>query len=95
MNNGHHADETALYELIAKVGSAKEAEDLFADLCTMNEIAAMAQRLAAAKLLLEGKTYEQVIAATDISSATLSRVSKCVKYGKGYNKFLSREGETE
>ena len=90
MNNGHHADETALYELIAKVGSAKEAEDLFADLCTMNEIAAMAQRLAAAKLLLEGKTYEQVI-----SSATLSRVSKCVKYGKGYSKFLSREGETE
>ncbi|MFR6641526.1 MAG: Trp family transcriptional regulator, partial [Christensenellales bacterium] len=58
MNNGHHADETALYELIAKVGTAKEAEELFADLCTMNEIAAMAQRLAAAKLLIEGKTYE-------------------------------------
>ena len=95
MNNGHHADETALYELIAKVGSAKEAEELFADLCTMNEIAGMAQRLAAAKLLIEGKTYEQVIAETDISSATLSRVSKCVKYGDGYRRFLTEEGKTE
>ena len=44
----------------------------------------MAQRLYAAKLLLDNKTYEQVIEKTNISSATLSRVSKCVKFGSGY-----------
>jgi TrpR-related protein YerC/YecD len=48
----------------------------------------MAQRVKAAKLLMEGKTYEEIIRLTDISSATLSRVSKCVKYGKGYKKLL-------
>jgi hypothetical protein len=42
-------------------------------------------------LLIEGCTYEQVISVTDISSATLSRVSKCVKQGKGYVKFLKKE----
>ena len=94
-NNGQHADIPALYELIAKIKTAEEAKDVFDDLCTVGEVVAMAQRLKAAKLLIEGKTYDQVIAETEISSATLSRVSKCVKYGKGYNKFLSREGETE
>ena len=48
----------------------------------------MAQRVKAAKLLIEGKTYNQVIEETDISSATLSRVSRCVQYGTGYSKFL-------
>ena len=50
----------------------------------------MAQRVKAAKLLIEGKTYTQVIAETDISSATLSRVSRCVQYGKGYVRVLGR-----
>ena len=50
----------------------------------------MAERVEAAKLLMEGKTYNQVIAETDISSATLSRVSRCVQYGKGYSKFLKK-----
>ena len=54
------------------------------------EIEKMAERVEAAKLLLEGKTYNQVIAETDISSATLSRVSRCVQYGKGYSKFLKK-----
>ena len=48
----------------------------------------MAQRIYAARLLIEGKTYNQVIEETDISSATLSRVSRCVQYGEGYRKFL-------
>ena len=48
----------------------------------------MAQRLQAARLLLDGATYNKVIEETDISSATLSRVSRCVQYGKGYIKFL-------
>ncbi|MBQ8209884.1 MAG: TrpR-related protein YerC/YecD [Clostridia bacterium] len=77
-----------LYELIASMQSAEDCRDLFADLCTIKEIEQMAQRVKAAKLLIEGKTYNQVIDETDISSATLSRVSRCVQYGNGYSKFL-------
>lgn len=81
----------ALYELIAHLTSAEDCKDLFDDLCTYKEIEKMAERVYAAQLLMEGKTYNQVIAMTDISSATLSRVSRCVQYGKGYSRFLKRE----
>ena len=77
-----------LYEVISKLTTVAECEMLFEDLCTNKELEKMAERLYAAKLLLEGKTYNQVIGETDISSATLSRVSRCVQYGKGYSKLL-------
>ena len=77
-----------LFETIAALKTPEECEEFFNDLCTINELCAMAQRITAAKLLLEGETYEQIISKTDISSATLSRVSRCVKYGSGYKKFL-------
>lgn len=77
-----------LFEIIASLKSAEECRGLFSDMCTNKEIEQMAQRLRAAKLLLQGKTYSQVIEETDISSATLSRVSRCVQYGSGYSKFL-------
>lgn len=80
-----------LYELIVSVKSTEDCRDLFGDLCTNKEIEQMAQRLRAAKLLLDGKTYNQVIDETGISSATLSRVSRCVQYGSGYRKFLKHE----
>ncbi len=77
-----------LYRLILKLETLEDCQDLFQDLCTRKEIDKMADRIQAAKLLMEGNTYNQVIAQTDISSATLSRVSNCVQYGKGYSKFL-------
>ena len=77
-----------LYELIASMESADDCRALFGDLCTIKEIEQMAQRVRAAKLLIDGKTYNQVIEETDISSATLSRVSRCVQCGDGYSKFL-------
>ena len=62
---------------------------LLEDLCTYQEIEQMAQRAAAAQLLLEGKTYAEIIAETDISSATLSRVSRALHHGSGgYARFL-------
>ena len=56
---------------------------LLDDLCTMREIEQMCQRIEAAKLLLEGQTYQTIIKETEISSATLSRVSRCVQNGSG------------
>ncbi len=79
-----------LYRIIASLQSAEECAQLFDDLCTKKEVEKMAERIYAAKMLLDGKTYNQVIAETDISSATLSRVSRCVQYGEGYSKLLKK-----
>ena len=78
----------ALYELIASITDPVDCKALFQDLCTAKEIENMAERIFAARLLLEGKTYNQIIEVADISSATLSRVSRCVQYGEGYSKLL-------
>ena len=77
-----------LFELILKLENIQDCQALFSDLCTDKEVEKMAERVYAAKLLLAGHTYNQVISETDISSATLSRVSRCVQYGNGYSKFL-------
>ena len=78
----------ALYELIVSITDPADCKALFHDLCTVKEIENMAERVYAAKLLIEGKTYNQIIELADISSATLSRVSRCVQYGEGYSKLL-------
>ena len=78
----------ALFELIAGITDPTDCKDLFQDLCTAKEIENMAERVYAARLLIEGKTYNQIMEVADISSATLSRVSRCVQYGDGYSKLL-------
>ena len=88
MNDSAKLDN--LYQLILKLESVEECKFLFEDLCTRKEVANMAERLYAAQLLLEGKTYNQVISETSISSATLSRISQCVQYGKGYSSVLKK-----
>ena len=77
-----------LFRLILQMQNIEDCRVLFDDLCTRKELEKMAERVYAAKLLLEGKTYNQVMAEADISSATLSRVSRCVQYGQGYSRFL-------
>ena len=79
-----------LYNVIISINDMNTCKNFFEDLCTNQEIDNMAQRIEAAKRLINGDTYETIIKETDISSATLSRVSKCVKYGKGYNKVLKK-----
>ena len=81
----------ALYDAIVSLESREQCQELFDDLCTRKEIEKMAERLFAAKLLLEGNTYNQVIAQSDISSATLSRVARCVQSGKGYSRLLKHD----
>ncbi len=78
----------ALYALILRLDNMDDCRALFEDLCTRKELEKMAERVFAAKLLMQGNTYNQVMAQTDMSSATLSRVSQCVQYGKGYSKLL-------
>ena len=79
-----------LYELIASIDDPQTCRALFEDLCTAKELENMAERCWAAKLLMEGNTYNQVMERSDISTATLSRVSRCVQYGKGYSALLKK-----
>ena len=79
-----------LYRLLAQIDSEEDFAALFDDLCTRKETENMAERLFAAQLLMEGNTYNQVMAQSDISSATLSRVSRCVQYGNGYSRLLKK-----
>ncbi len=85
---GDAQDIKNLYSLILSLNTVDDCEKLFNDLCTAKEVEQMAQRVKAARLLLEGKTYNQVMEQCDISSATLSRVSRCVQYGEGYKNFI-------
>lgn len=77
-----------LYGVISKLETKEDCSEFFDCLCTNREIEQMAQRLEAAALLKQGKTYNQVIEQTAISSATLSRVSRALQYGQGYKKFV-------
>ena len=79
------------FELIVSLDNVEDCRALFEDLCTIKELENMAERCYAARSLLEGDTYNQVMAKADISSATLSRVSRCVQYGKGYSRLLKKE----
>lgn len=80
-----------LFEAILKLETIDECYKFFEDLCTYKEIDAMATRLEAAKKLDKGLTYEEILKEVDISSATLSRVSKALKYGPGgYKDILDK-----
>ncbi len=78
----------ALCQVLCAIDNEKDCMALLEDLCTRKEVENMAERIYAAKLLLEGSTYAQVMESSSISSATLSRVSRCVQYGSGYKKLL-------
>lgn len=71
-----------LLDRVTKI-TPENAEAFLRDLCTCAEIENMAQRLYCAKMILEGKTYNQISDETQISTVTLSRVSSCVKHGAG------------
>ena len=80
-----------LLDRITKL-APQDAEAFLQDLCTYAEIENMAQRLYSAKMILDGKTYNQIMDETQISTATLSRVSSCVKHGGGgYKKIIEKQ----
>lgn len=78
-----------LYGVMATLDTPEKVRRFLSDLCTDTEVEYMAQRVESARLLLSGKTYQQVAAEVRISSATLSRVNRCIKHGEGgYRELL-------
>jgi TrpR-related protein YerC/YecD len=84
--------ETDLFfDAILSMRDAEECYRFFEDVSTINELRALSQRFYIAKLLSEGKTYQEIENLTKASTATISRINKCYRYGAdGYKIAMER-----
>lgn len=83
-----------LFESILTLKNVEECYVFFDDLCTVNEIQSLSQRLEVARMLGKGSTYNQIETETGASTATISRVKRCLNYGNdGYKMALDRLGK--
>ncbi|MBQ8807790.1 MAG: hypothetical protein IJZ81_00610 [Clostridia bacterium] len=76
-------DFNNLYDAVLSLTSREDCKIFFEDICTIKELETMSQRLEVAKMLLEGKTFNEIVAATGASTTTISRVNRCLNYGDG------------
>ncbi len=81
---GFHSESVdRLYKIITGISSEEECAAFFEDLCTIKELQSMAQRLDTAILLDRGESYQKIGAQIGVSTATISRVNRCLNYGAG------------
>ena len=81
----------ALFKAVLELKTLDECRRFFDDLCTISELRSMAQRMEVALMLSEGRIYTDIAAETGASTATISRVNRCINYGKnGYNLVIDR-----
>ena len=89
-------DIDELFDGILTLRDREDCYRFFEDICTINEIHSIAQRLQVAKLLSEKKTYNEIEKVTKASTATISRINKCIVYGAdGYRRVLDRLNNEE
>lgn len=85
-----------LFDAILQLKNPEECYRFFEDICTITELQALAQRMVVARMLSEKVTYQEISRETGASTATISRVNRCVSYGSGgYNLVLERLGGKE
>lgn len=85
-----------LCDAVLSLASKEECYQFFEDVCTIGELKALAQRLEVARMLEGGHTYDDIVARTGASTATISRVKRCLNYGAdGYKIVLRRLKEAE
>ncbi len=83
MQNLHSKSIDRLFETILNLETVEECYRYFEDVCTVKELQDMAQRLDTAILLDKGENYQKISSEVGVSTATIGRVSKCLKYGSG------------
>lgn len=84
------------FDGILSLKTKEECYRFFDDVATMNEVQALSQRLQVAKMLREGSTYNEIEQETKASTATISRVRRCLDYGSdGYSLVLDRIAEND
>ncbi|BAC12709.1 YerC/YecD family TrpR-related protein [Oceanobacillus iheyensis] len=80
-----------LFDAILSLKDKEECYKFFDDIATMSEVQSLSQRFQVAKMLTEGNTYSAIEKETKASTATISRVRRCINYGSdGYNLVLER-----
>ncbi len=80
-----------LCEAVLSLKSVEECYQFFEDICTIGELKAMSQRMEVARMLQAGHTYDDIVERTGASTATISRVKRCLNYGAdGYKIVLER-----
>lgn len=85
-----------LFRAILELKSVEECYEFFEDLCTIQEMKAISARLEVARMLKVGDIYEDIVKKTGASTATISRIKRCLVYGSGgYEKILSRMAEKD
>ena len=85
-----NAQIDALFEAILKLEDREDCRLFLEDLCTIKEIRALAQRLEIARRLDRGDSYVSTVEHTGASSATVSRVNRCLEYGPGGYRLMLR-----
>ncbi len=89
-------EKNYLFECILSLESVEECYDFFEDLCTTREVEEMSKRMRAARMLASNKVYNEVVQETGLSTATISRVNRCLKEGaQGYARVLERTERKE
>lgn len=81
-----------LFKAILTLESVEDCRKFFEDVCTIKELEAIAQRLDVAKMLSNGKNYQEISKETGASTATISRVAKCLNYGAGGYDLVLQSG---
>ena len=80
-----------LFEAILSLNDVKECYDFFEDLCTVQELKSLSQRIVVGKMLSEKSVYTDIVVATGASTATISRVNRSLQFGcDGYDKIFER-----
>ena len=97
MNDKLRDEQTdRLFAGILALKDIDECYAFFTDLCTISEVKSMAQRFHVATMLKKGVKYSEICKETGVSSATISRVNRCLEYGMdGYNLVLERLDEMD
>ena len=96
MKSYHNQDMDWLFDGILTLQNKEECYAFFDDVCTIKELQAMAQRFRVAAMLRDNKNYNEIQSSTGASSATISRVNKCILYGSGgYATALERMGKEQ
>ncbi len=84
-------ENRSLFEAVLSLESVEECAAFFEDICTIKELQDLSQRLAVAQMLNDGEKYQTIEEKTGASTATISRVNKCLNYGSGgYREVLGR-----
>ena len=91
MKSFHNELTEYFYKAVLELRDTSECRNFFEDVCTVKELQDISQRLRVAQMLNEGHSYQEVSKETGASTATISRVNKCLVYGSGgYNTVMQR-----